>query len=592
MSCCEDKNKTATVIEETSCCETGVLISPVDGVDTNCDPCATIQAGCVTSCETLGNFPLFLSLVEAFNMPACAGTGNIKVSDASRFTRGTILYNENVGYLRVTAIVDETTITVLNECLECNVKQPGESVDTSNLFSIGIPTCGAVGTTGVPAGTPFLDLDFIAPDVGSCVDIKVTNVLGLNIGDIVSIAGYEYRVGAIPTTTQIQICNDGDGDTPGTAVYKDPNNDGVLDYPVIRIGGQNPCTATPVNEAPAIVACDGAGQQTGLVGTVENHVPSWNQTEEEWQLKVVDELATCVSLASCLLLDPDKEDCSGYLVDVAPDASQIQAEYDAGAPNPLRVTINGDSFCVTEIVDADTIRVTPSFDVVEVTEYEPGAVLCIAPCCDQCTADIEVMDRFSGGNGCVPEILVGTGILPYAAPTGVTGITIPVSIGVNGETGFEEGAESMWDLTYINDDCCDCRKYVEVISNYELAMDLPADVYANMELRILKTAPIQDSQSFASHMFVPGVGLTPPAATPTPENYLIPSFQTINTVKSGIFDRDFINPGEQMTFRGHLRIVVDNRSGGVANIQYLAQWRVWVKAWSFGCANVVTVPAP
>ena len=582
---CDEKNKTAIAPVESSCCETGVLISPLDGVDTFCDPCATIQnSGCCPS-DPLGNFPVYLSIIEAFNMPACAGSANIKVSDATRFTRGTILYNENVGYLRITAIVDSSTITVLNECLECNVKNAGESVDTSNVFAIGIPTCGAIGTTGVPAGTPFLDLDFIVPDVGLCVNIKVTNVLGLNIGDIVSIAGFQYRVGAIPTTTQIEICNDGDGDAPGTAVYKDSNCDGILDHPIVRLGGQNPCTATAVNVAPRIVVCDGAGQQTGLVGTVENHVATWSQAAEEWQLKVIDDLATCVSLGSCIKLDPAGSPCASYLVDVAPDASTIQTEFDLVSPNPLRITINGDSFCVTEILDADTIRVVPSFDVVVAIDYEVGSVLCVAPCCDQCTPTIEVMDRFSSENECVEEILVGTGIVSLVGlPVGISTITYPASIGINNETGFEPGAESFWELTYNNDSCCECRKYIEVISNYEMAIPLPADVYANGALRILKTAPIQDSQSFASHPFLPD---SPLIAAPNAFD-LIPGFQTLNTVKSGIFDRDFIDPGQQMTFKGHVRIVIDNRSGGPVNVDYLVQWRVWVKAWSFSCADVVT----
>jgi hypothetical protein len=582
---CNSKQKTSTVSKATSnCCGTGIIVSPLDGVDTFIDPCALSENCDPCSSDPIGNFPIYLTVLQSFNMPACGGTADITVSDSSRFIRGSVIYSEDVGYLKITALVDETTIRVLNECLECNAKDPGEQVPAGTAFAIGIPTCGNVGTSGVPAGTPFLDLDFLVPIVGGCTEILVTNVLGLSIGDIIAINGFEYRIGAIPTTTQIQICNDGEGDAPGTAVYKDPNNDGILDYPIIRIGGQNPCTATPVNELGKIIGCSASGQQVGAVGQVENQGFFWDDEAQAWVLRVVDELATCVTIGCCLTLDPEAGACASYLTEVLPNTNQLAAQYAATAPNPLRVQINGDNFCITEVVNATTIRVTPSFEVEEITTYDEGAVLCVAPCCEQCIPTVEVLDRWDGMENCPnSEVLAGTGPVTLSAvPTGISLYTYPPSIAPG--SGFEPGAAFFWKLMYNNESCCECRKYIKTLSNYEMAMSLPPDVYANMELRILKVAPVQNSQSFAAHPFMPDVGviLTPGASD------LIPAFKTINTHKGCILDKDFVDSGEQITFQAHIRIVIDNRSGAPVDVSYVLQSRAWIEVQSYSCADATS----
>lgn len=551
------------------------------------EPCAQIESSCETEqqeCATNGN--LFVEVVAAGNMPACDGIGSLFVDDASRLFPGAVIYAEGVGYLTVVTVVDASEVTVRNDCPECalHVLDPGAVIPVGTQFGVGIPFCA---TEGVEFTGPMLNSDFFIPAVAACVLIAVTSIDGLAIGDTVSIAGNRYRINDIPTTTTMEICNDGEGGTPGTLVEKDPNGDGVLDYPILRISGVNPCAEDPV-DAGRILVCSTGSTQRALEGSIENQVPAWNESTNRFELRVVDSLATCVTLVCCLTLDPEAEECAPYLIDVLPNTTKFSEELSALSPNPLQITIDGDPFCVTAVIDENTLRVIPSFEVLEVTEYEEGAVICIADCCVQCTPDIYTMDDSFMSNNCTPEILLSTGAVPLIAPAGVETFTIPASLAENNETGFEPDAAYLWELLFENASCCGCRQYYEIISNFEIGhSNNDPDLFTNVELRILKTEPIANSQAFAGIPFVSPRALIVGAQATD----LIPGFQTINTYKGAVSDRGFLNPGETGRFVGHVRMVTENVSVGDIGFTITVNWRIWIKAWNFDCANV-TVDIP
>lgn len=553
------------------------------------EPCAQTESSCeAAEQDCCTNCNLFVETVQSFNMPACNGEGSMFVDDASRLYVGAILYAEGVGYLEVTAIIDATEITVKNNCPECttHVLDPGNPVASGTQFGVGIPFCASEGD--VEFLGPMLDSDYFIPNVGACVLIAVTNIDGLAIGDVVSIDSNRYRINDIPTTTSIEICNDGDGGTPGVLVEKDPDGDGVLNFPVIRISSVNPCTETPVDEGRLIV-CSTGSTQAVMEGTIENQVPAWVPANTQFELRVMQNLAVCVSLVCCLNLDPEADECDEYLIDVTPDTDDFDEALNRLLPNPLQITIDGDPFCVTEVVDSNTLRVIPSFEVVEVVQYGEGAVVCIAECCLQCVPHILTMDDSSGDHGCEEEILLTTTVLPLTASVGIKTWTFPASLAENTQTGFEEGAAYLWQLDLANEGCCDCRKYIEIASNFECLVDIDdPDLFVNVEFRILKLLPVANSQSFAAMPFVsPRSQIT---AQPTD---LISAWQTINTYKGTAFDRGFIEPNETARFVGHIRIVAENNSGAPVGFLFGASWRIWPKLWNFACADaVVDVPPP
>jgi hypothetical protein len=549
------------------------------------EPCAQTQSTCgdAVQQECCTNCNLFVQTTQAFNMPACDGTGNIFVDDASRLYSGAVIYAEGVGYLTVVEILDASEVVVRNNCPECalQVLDPGSPVPSGTQFGVGIPFCASEGD--VEFSGPRLNSDYFIPAVSACVMIAVTSIEGLAIGDTVTIGTNRYRINDIPTTTSMEICNDGEGGEPGVLVQKDANGDGILDYPILRISSVNPCTADPVDAGRLLVCSTGSTQQA-MEGTIENQVPAWNPTSEQFELKVMDGLATCVTLVCCLTLDPQAEECDEYLIDVLPNTEKFTEAIAPLLPNPLRISINGDKFCVTEVVDSNTLRIVPAFPVTEIAQYEEGAVVCIDECCVQCVPHILTMDDSGGGGNCTtPEILIGTGILVLDAEVGIFTNTLPASLAENTETGFEEEAEYLWKLDVMNDACCDCRKYFEVTSNFETAVSNGNidDLFINVEFRILRTAPTQNSQSFAG---MPFTSARETIVSQTPD--LIPGFQSINTFKGTVYDRGFVNPGEVITLKGHIRIVTENLDNQTLNFSFLANWRIWVKLWNFGCASV------
>ena len=539
--------------------------------------CAAAESECCTNCN------LFVETTASFNMPACDGEGSMFVDDASRLYVGAILYADGVGYLEVTAIIDATEITVKNNCPECDlhVLDPGNPVVSGTEFGVGIPFCGSAGSTEYTG--PMLDSDYFIPAVGACVLIAVTSIEGLAIGDTIAIGSNRYTINDIPNVTTLEICNDGDGGSPGTLVEKDADGDGVLNFPILRISSINPCAEPPVDEGRLIVCSTGSTQNV-MEGTIDNQVPAWVDANGQFELKVIQGLTTCVTLVCCLNLDPDADECDEYLIDVLPDTDDFDAALTPLLPNPLKITIDGDPFCVTEVVDSNTLRVIPAFEVTVIVQYAEGAVVCIDECCNQCVPHILTMDDSFASNSCEPEILIGTGIITMAAATGIDTDTFPASLGDNNECGGEVGADYLWQLDVLNDQCCDCRKYFEITSNFECAVDnADPDTFINVEFRILKILPAATTQSFAAFPF------TSPRPVIVPANAcdLLPNFQTINTYKGTVYDRGFIDPGETARFVGHIRIVTENNSQIEVGYNFAADWRVWVKVWNYDCASVV-----
>lgn len=577
------------------CCDAGVLVlqTPVDAYPDpcGCQVCGSQSSCCCTSSSSSSttdcSYPIFASLSASFNMPACGQEAQIQSPEACRIAPGTVLYSPSVGYLIVTARIDDTTLSVRNDCPEdgdgndCNALAPGEPVPSSSIFALGIPFCGPGGGSG-PQTSPYLAADFIIPNVSSCANAVVTNVVGLNIGDIVSIDGNEYRIGAIPNATALELCNDGDGGTPLSVIYWDPNGDGEPNWPVIRVGGQNPCTSTPVNILDRIVGCDGAGQTVGGVGQVNDQAFLWNNVTQQWELKVIDQTATCVTLAcGCLNLDPEAPPTQEYIIQVSPNTEQIAAALAELDENPLCVTINDDPFCVTEVIDAENIKVIPNFEVVEVTSYPEGAIICICECCDQCRPTVEVSGPFNASPPDQAEVLItfDSGTLSLSAE-GFEVNNLPATLASNADGSANSAAARLWLLQYQNGLGCACHKYAQVMSNFQVAISMPQEVSANIEFRMLHVLPVFDSQSFAAIpiFYSPAV----PGLNSTPNLLLTESndFKFLGTYKGMLYDRAFMQAGELHQWQGHIRIITYNSSASPEDIRVVGNWRVWLNVWN------------
>lgn len=590
--CCNNCSASSCIsCSSGTCCGCNSTLSAVPA-DANCDPCATTENCCSSAvAEAIGNFPVYIETTAAFNMPACDTTGNIKVRDAQRFAPGSLIFALGVGYLVITAVPDNDTLTVRNDCSSCNILNPGEFVAVGTSFIVGPPVCGDPTAGGGNVATiPFLACDFTIPANGACAAAKVTTVVSLFIGDLVSINGFQYRIESIPDATTIVICNDGQGGTENDVIKADENNDQVPDHAIIRVGGQNPCLITPTQVADLILGCDG-GAESALAGVVDDQVPAWSEGNSQWELKVIQDLAICVTLDGCLQIDTAAPPTQSYLIDILPDTTGLQEEFDklpVGAY--LAVEINGDPFCVSEIVDINTIRVIPFPAQPGDPKYDEGSVLCIDECCDQCRPVILGLDDFNAQQGNPELILIGSGGIVEFLPigTGVSSQSLPASIATLGQSGVEAGAESLWEITIMNNS--KCRKYIKLHSNFQYATDIIADVDMNVSFRLLKTSAPADTQAFSSKIFEGGRAVIAGASAFD----LVVGFPTLNTWENAVADRDIIEIGEVATYKGHIRQVFDNASGapvpGGAGNQYVYAWRAWIEAMDFDFADATTVP--
>lgn len=360
-----------------SCCVTGSQsVSGELCIENESEDCCT---------KIIQRMDFFIKNLVPFNMPGCGMTGTILLESALRLYVGAILFADDVGYLRVTAVKDDCSVEVVNECPDCDeqVKEPGEPVAAFTMFGVGIPSCvpaiyGGGSTSGV-----FLNIDFLVPAIGSCIPIKVTSIEGLGDNFIISISNRLFRINSIIDTTTIEICNDGDGGQVGDQVYKDPNGDDELDVPIITVQSPSPCEADPVSVGKLLV-CSSNLTQHPMEGSIEDQVPAWVPENDRFELKVIEGLATCVTIASCCLtLDPEEDPDHEYTIVVDPDTASLAIQLANVAPNYLRIVIEGYEFYLVEVVDEDTIKVIPRFVVEDTIIFEAGTTICVEGCCEQ-----------------------------------------------------------------------------------------------------------------------------------------------------------------------------------------------------------------
>lgn len=188
-------------------------------------------------CQTIIKnwFATCISVTYGFNIPGCGTTAILIFQDVKKLTVGTYLWHPTYGYFRV-ASFDFTNgqVAIVNECHDDNAA-PGTFV----------PACTCFQVTDVPVDIPDFNqdvcvaIDFTAPAVGDCLDITLTTVGVLGVGETIQIGTGQYRIDALVSSTIITICNDGAGLTPGTAVIA-LAGDGNYQYCIQVIG--NCCT--------------------------------------------------------------------------------------------------------------------------------------------------------------------------------------------------------------------------------------------------------------------------------------------------------------------------------------------------------------
>lgn len=251
-----------------------------------------------------------VKIANAWNVPECGETAEISVPGVKNIVIGSYLWNEEFGYFEITAFNASTgKVTVINNCNENNAAA-GTAVPSCSEFIISDPPAPEIPTT-----TPCVEIDFTAPDVGSCLDITLTTTTGILVGYNVIIGTGTYRVSEVKANNIINICNDGDGIAPGTPVIA---KDAEGDYQYcLQIISSNPCADDSVDTGVVLV-CSGERSFP-----INSYGQGWvlmcvDATTNEAEYRPLQEgLPTCTVLAAALNILAGTD---GYNITVANSA--------------------------------------------------------------------------------------------------------------------------------------------------------------------------------------------------------------------------------------------------------------------------------
>lgn len=357
--------------------------SPVgQAVSSCCNQCKTpnsavpfyAQARAVQESHTLTvvqeQYVTGITIANTFNIPACSATAVLVVPGLQRIIIGSYLWNPNYGYLKVISFDPANSMVVVeNTCVNGPVLV-GTAVPSCTLFTVVDTPVPSSTFTGPATLYPFLAVDFTAPADGNCIDIQVTNVHGLSIGNVISINGGSYTISAVTGVSQITICNHGLGVTPGTTVPAKDSNGNYI-QPIV-LSDVNPCGNTAINAGDLLV-CHG-GLLSPLHALYPGMSPVSTGNGNEVEMVTLDiPPRDCTTLTACLNLITGT---ASYTLVVA-DSSLFHTNDVIQIDNsPGRLTITSVPN-PTHIIG--TYAPVPAADVT----YPEGTLICQATCCEQ-----------------------------------------------------------------------------------------------------------------------------------------------------------------------------------------------------------------
>lgn len=164
-------------------------------------------------------FSASIKTYAQFVVPECGGTVLLNVPETRNIPIGAWLWNPTYGRYQVVAFdCNNQAVTVLNDC---TLVQDNPSAGTT------VPSCINFIVSDSPCplpvdSLPFLSENFTAPAALGCVTIQVTTTYGIEVGDEIyfqtNVGTGSYEVSTINSLTEMIICENGNGITPGVIV--------------------------------------------------------------------------------------------------------------------------------------------------------------------------------------------------------------------------------------------------------------------------------------------------------------------------------------------------------------------------------------
>lgn len=332
----------------------------------------TCGGACVEDHNIMVEKSVYTTTVEcthAWSMPASNDCVQLHLKDVINILPNAILYNKSVGYLHVSSYD-----SISGYVLACNKGEDdnvlaGTTFPSCLSFQVGIP---AVCDCNSDYSGSCLAADLISPDVNGTTNIVVNTVTGLFVGDVISIAGYMYRITVIIDANTITIRNEGFGAPVGTVIKNDPECTGkTCTVKITVVSSDDPCLKNSVNSGNLLV-CN-SGTRTTIEGTADSQLLLWDNTDETWKLKTVHLTDVCTYNTVEVTLDPN---VTVYL---------FQVNNSTGFTAGDDVYVGDLAFTVTTIVSSTSMRLTIVTAPTATSVLPVGTSICYVgtDCCNQ-----------------------------------------------------------------------------------------------------------------------------------------------------------------------------------------------------------------
>lgn len=244
----------------------------------------------------VNQFSFAVCPTNSWNVPLCGQTSILNVDGVQGVSIGSYLWHTNYGYFEVTSVdTDKGQIGITNNCNTGNA-----DVGTQ------IPACTCFVVTAAPADAadpsdlfPYVAIDFTAPADGDCIDITVTTINGLTVGDVISIGSGFYSIASFSGSTVMNICNDGEGILPGTPVIA-TDIAGNYVYPISVTSSCCADLQPRMTAAEADIATNTADIATNTADIITNTtgISTINSTLASTYVAVLNRDVTAVTVAS------------------------------------------------------------------------------------------------------------------------------------------------------------------------------------------------------------------------------------------------------------------------------------------------------
>lgn len=332
----------------------------------------TCGGACVEDHNIMVEKSVYTTTVEcthAWSMPASNDCVQLHLKDVINILPNAILYNKSVGYLHVSSYD-----SISGYVLACNKGEDdnvlaGTTFPSCMSFQIGVP---AICDCNSNYSGSCLAADLISPDVNGTTNIVVNTVTGLFVGDVISIAGYMYRITVIIDANNITIKNEGFGAPVGTVIKNDPECTGkTCTVKITVVSSDDPCLKNSVNSGNLLV-CN-SGTRTTIEGTADSQLLLWDNTDETWKLKTVHLTDVCTYNTVEVTLDPN---VTVYL---------FQVNSTTGFTVGDDVYVGDLAFAVSTIVSSTSMRLTIATSPTATSVLPVGTSICYVgtDCCNQ-----------------------------------------------------------------------------------------------------------------------------------------------------------------------------------------------------------------